>query len=67
MKIYLIIICLALAGCDQVSKSSSGNFQISVDANGNAWVVDTRSGEVKRCWQGVPPVSLPSCYPAIQK
>ena len=67
MKIYIIFICLVLAGCDQISKAPSANFQISADASGNAWIVDTRTGDAKRCWQGIPTVSLPTCYQAIQK
>ena len=67
MKIYIIFICLVLAGCDQASKSPSSNFQISADASGNAWVVDAKTGDVKRCWQGIPTVSLPTCYQAVQK
>ena len=67
MKIILILFCLILAGCDQASKSGVGNYQLSVDVSGNAWVVDTRTGETKRCWQGMAGVTLPSCSVAVQK
>ena len=66
MKIYLILFCLVLTGCDQIGKGSA-NYQISSDATGNAWIVDTRTGDAKRCWQGIPTVSSPTCYQAVQK
>ena len=70
MKSALVAFCLFLAGCDQLehesqSKAVPNHFQLAVD--GNAWVLDTRTGEAKRCWQGTAGSFPPTCYTAIQK
>jgi hypothetical protein len=71
MKVAFVVFCLALAGCDQLGHESSpeadaDHFQLAVDSNGNAWVLDTRTGESKRCWQGSAGSSPPTCYTSIQ-
>jgi hypothetical protein len=69
MKVALVVLCLTLAGCDQLGHESSpkaappSHFQLAVDNNGNAWVLDTNTGEAKRCWQGNPDLP-PTCYTA---
>ena len=72
MKITLIMLCLVLAGCDRykvvpASDLPISTYQIVSDSNGNAWRVNTITGEMMRCWQGTPGVTAPSCYMAIQK
>lgn len=72
MKSAFIALCLILAGCDQLGhesqpKATPDHFQLAVDSNGNAWVLDTRTGEAKRCWQGTAGSFPPICYTAIQK
>ena len=74
MRRRLIIICAAFAGCTQPSTDSArqvpdvNHYQIAVDNDGNAWRLDTRTGETKKCWQGMSVGgSPPSCYTAIQK
>ena len=72
MKVALVVFCLALTGCDQFGQTSppeadSDHFQLAVDSTGNAWVLDTRTGESKRCWQGTPGSLQPTCYVAIKK
>ncbi len=76
MKAFFITLCLALVGCDQLSpektvqsKEVAPRYQMAVDSEGNAWRLDTVSGEIKRCWQGSPGSANypPSCYTADQK
>jgi len=71
MKVALVAFCLILAGCDQFGRDSPDadpdHFHLAVDSNGNAWVLDTRTGETKRCWQGTAGSSPPTCYTAAQK
>jgi len=72
MKAALTALCLILAGCDQLGresppKAAPDHFQLAVDSSGNAWVLDARSGEARRCWQGTPGSFPPTCYTAIQK
>jgi hypothetical protein len=72
--ILMMLLAFAVTGCDKIGRESPplavpDHFQLAVDSNGNAWVLDTRSGEARRCWQGTPGAVAypPSCYPAIQK
>lgn len=72
MKAALVVLCLVLAGCGQLGreplpKTAPDHFQLAVDSNGNAWVLDTRTGEAKRCWQGNAGSFPPTCYTAIPK
>ena len=72
MKTSLIVLCLLIVGCDQLSrdappKTALAHYQLVSDDGGNAWRLDTNTGEMKRCWQGTPGVVAPSCYAAIQK
>jgi len=71
MKIALLFVCLAFAGCDQLRSDStetdSDHFQLAVDSKGDAWVLDIRTGETKKCWQGSAGTSPPTCYVAVQK
>ncbi len=71
MKSALFAFCLILAGCHQAPREASypsaGRYQLVVDSGGNAWRLDTNTGEMKRCWQGTPPaVKAPACYTATQ-
>lgn len=73
MKLDLLILCcLFLAGCNQpstdaISKSEVAHYQLIGDSDGNAWMLDTSKGQVKRCWKGTPGVVDPICYTASQK
>lgn len=74
MKIMLVVLCLILVGCERsnivpASDLPISTYQIVSDSNGNAWRVNTITGEVKRCWQGSPGVTAypPTCYTAAQK
>jgi hypothetical protein len=71
MKLIPIALSLILVGCGQASHDASptaaGHYQLAVDSGGNAWRLDTNTGEMKRCWQGTPPAkTAPSCYTATQ-
>ena len=71
MKIVLIVLCLTIAGCDQLTNNSPDvdpdHFKLTVDSRGDAWVLDTRTGELRRCWQGIAGSTPPTCYNAIKK
>jgi hypothetical protein len=71
MKTYgfLVLASLTLLGCQQSQDSQppTGRYQLVVDANGNAWRVDSITGETKRCWQGTPGVRAPFCVAATQE
>ena len=72
MKLALIALCLILVGCSRASHDESptaaAHYQLVVDSGGNAWRLDTNTGEMKRCWQGTPPgVKAPTCYTATQE
>jgi hypothetical protein len=72
MKLMLIALSLTLIGCNQASRNASptaaGHYQLAVDSGGNAWRLDTSTGEMKRCWQGTPQAQkAPSCYIATQE
>jgi hypothetical protein len=47
MKIAILLLCLILAGCDQLKSSS--RYQLVPDSNGRVWKIDTASGEVWMC------------------
>jgi hypothetical protein len=70
----ILFLALLISGCDQLfhdasSKPDSAHYQLVTDTNGNAWRLDTITGEMKRCWQGNPVGNdfPPTCYLAIQK
>ena len=44
-----------------------GHFQLAVDNDGNAWILDTNTGEMIHCLKGKPGIETPTCYTAIQK
>jgi ABC-type uncharacterized transport system auxiliary subunit len=70
MKAFaLLLIAALLVGCEQNSKPSAGAYQLSTDQSGNAWVLDTRNGELRRCWQGSAGAVAypPTCYKAFDK
>lgn len=72
MKPALIIFCLFLTACDQLphgslSRAEATHYQLVSDKDGNAWRLDTNSGELKRCWQGTPGIQAPSCFTARQQ
>lgn len=68
----LALMSLALVGCDvkptreqTIENRDSARFSLSVDQGGNAWRLDTRTGEMLRCWQGTAGSFPPQCYQAI--
>jgi hypothetical protein len=72
MKVALAVLCIILSGCDQLARqaqpeAAADHLQLAVDNGGNAWVLDTHTGEAKRCWQGTPGSFPPICYTALQK
>ena len=70
--VVLVTLVFAFAGCEKVGldshpKESPDHFQLAVDSTGNAWVLNTRTGDAKKCWQGTPGAFSPTCYSAISK
>jgi hypothetical protein len=65
----VLAISLTLLGCQQSQSTQpqAGRYQLVVDANGNAWRVNSVTGETKRCWQGTPSVRAPVCVAATQE
>lgn len=63
-----IILLLTLSGCQehQNATTPSGRYQLQVDQEGNAWRLDSVSGETKRCWRGTPGAVAPRCITAVQ-
>lgn len=68
-NVLVILVSITLLGCqqNQGSQPPTGRYQLVVDANGNAWRVDSTTGETKRCWQGTPGVRAPFCVAAAQE
>ena len=65
MKLVLSIMSvLLLYGCELDTKP---NYQLGVDANGQAWVLNTKTGDLKKCWQGTVGLVAPSCYVAVDR
>ena len=68
MKIMLAMLCLVVAGCDQLKPSA--RFQLVGDSSGRAWKIDTTSGEVWICYAAsINPTEKKAsaeCYPAEQ-
>lgn len=56
MKIMLVVLCLVLAGCDQLKPVSTTapavRYQLVSDTVGHVWKIDTVSGEVWLCGLG---------------
>jgi hypothetical protein len=71
LKLIFIALCLNFAGCHQAPRdalpTAAGHYQFAVDSGGNAWRLDTTTGEMKRCWQGTPAAKAPTCYTATQE
>lgn len=73
MRFVTIIICaLLLTACNQQQAQeqrvvASGQYQLAVDHNGNAWRLNTVTGEMSRCWQGTASTYPPACYTALSK
>ena len=72
MKVALLSLCFIITGCDQLGNGAPpqddlDHFQLAVDSKGDAWVLDTRTGESKKCWQGNAGSNPPTCYTAIKK
>ncbi len=64
-----LAVCLALAACSPPPRDGTppARYQLAVDGTGNAWRLDTVTGETRRCWQGTPGVRSPSCYVATME
>lgn len=62
--------CLMLAGCIPSSKTTidadTKHYQLAVDNDGNAWRLDTKSGQMEKCWQGNPLMNNAQCMEATQ-
>ena len=61
MRVTIAVALLALAGCDQLfttkvvaAKGEIPHYQLAIDKDGNAWRLNTVTGEMKKCWQGTP-------------
>lgn len=69
IRAFVLSISLTLIGCQQsqATNPQTGRYQLVVDASGNAWRVDSVTGETKRCWQGTPGVHAPACVTATQE
>ena len=50
MKIVFLILCIALAGCDQFRNSTPpAKYQLVSDTSGHVWKMDTVTGDVWMC------------------
>jgi hypothetical protein len=65
----LLLLKIVIAGCNQPARNevSTGRYQLAVDGQGNAWQLDTVTGDMKRCWQGAPGIRSPICYKVTQE
>jgi len=70
-KLLFVTCTFILAGCEpsknfETSHAKNEHYQLAVDGEGNAWRLDTSSGEMSRCWQGMAKYAAPTCYKATQ-
>lgn len=66
--IPVLMSLLFLSACQPVKNPSTpeSRYSLAVDSTGNAWRLDTVTGEMRKCWQGQPPISTPTCIVATQ-
>ena len=67
--VFVIFFLFSLQGCEkgQTVQPVTGRYQLMPDADGNAWRIDSITGETKRCWRGTPGLKAPTCITATQE
>lgn len=74
LSLAAVAILIVTSACDPQGKllppapPQASHFAVAVDPDGNAWRLDTQTGEMWKCWQGTAIAAAaypPRCFRAV--